>query len=162
MWTPLREEIEVIRKQLQIPESDFKPLPHNTDWRKLEEKIYKTFCQLDHPRARPVWLWTALKNECYVLSSEASPYLLLDKLINVKEIVWLMVNETVNEREKFWFYEGKAEAIQSIISESSYLDELYLVSRKYEWLVCINHHDALIGSGKAVIEKLKQLEPPRR
>jgi hypothetical protein len=32
-----------------------------------------------------------------------------------------------------------------------------LASKKYEWLICINHHDNLIATGKVMAEKLRNL-----
>jgi hypothetical protein len=64
---------------------------------------------------------------------EERPELYLDKLINEDETVWYIVNETINESEKFWFYEGKIKSIQTVIDET-WFDELYVVSKKYEWL----------------------------
>jgi hypothetical protein len=49
-------------------------------------------------------------------------------------------------------------AIQTIINEACYIDELYLVSKKYDWLICINHHDILIATGQTVPDKLRELE----
>jgi len=157
MWTPLREEIGIAQKYLHIPESEFRPLPHTTNWHELEEKIYKTFCQLEHPTDRPIWLWTIFKNKEYFLDFETTSYLFLTSLVDKEETVWFMVNETVNENEKFWFYEGKVEAIQTVFGESTYTDEIYLISKKYEWILCLNHHDCFIGSGKKIIENMQQL-----
>lgn len=159
MRTPLREDIETIRKQLQIPESKFKPLPHTTNWQVLEEKIYHTFCKLDHLDHRPIWLWTAFKNAYETVSLDTDPYLSLYKLVDEKETVWFMVNESVaGKGEKFWFYEGKVAAIQTIIGETTYLDEMYLISKKYEWILCINHHHCLIGSGQPMVDRLIQFK----
>ena len=69
-----------------------------------------------------------------------------------------MLNNTVNESTKFWLYEGRVEAIQQIISECCLLDEIYLISKKYEWLLCINHHDVLYATGGNMPAKLRQLE----
>jgi hypothetical protein len=55
------------------------------------------------------------------------------------------------------FNQGRVKAIRKVILESCYIDELYLVSKKYDWLICINHHDSLIATGKAMAEKLKNL-----
>lgn len=78
-------------------------------------------------------------------------------LIDPTEKVWLCVNESVNERTKRWFYEGLIKPIVSVLEES-FVDEVYISSKKYHWLLCINHHDVLIATGHPMVEKLKQLE----
>jgi hypothetical protein len=51
-------------------------------------------------------------------------------------------------------------AIQAIIEEASLLDEMYLGSKKYDWLLCINHHDILVATGGDMPDKLRQLGFP--
>lgn len=158
MWTELQIEIETVRKQLQIPDEEFVPLPYTTNWAKLEEKIYQAFCQLYHPTARPIWLWQRFNLETYSIGIQYGAYTFFDKLIEENEKVWLMLNESVNMGDKFWFYEGKIKAIQDIINESCFIDEFYLISKKYEWMLCVNHHDTLIATGEVMVKRLKELE----
>lgn len=157
MWTDLRNEIETIRKDFSLTDTQFRPLGLN-DWQEIEEKIYQTFCNLTHYKSRPIWLWERFKLDTFSISTEQNPYLYLDKLIDGTETVWFFVNETVNEADKFWFYQGQVKPIQTIVAEACYIDELYLVSKKYEWLLCINHHDVLIATGQTMSDKLRQLE----
>ena len=157
MWTDLRKEIEKIRKDFGLTDNQFQPLGLN-DWQEIEEKIYQTFCKLTHYKSRPVWLWNYFKLDTVSISTEQKPYLYLDKLIDSGETVWFFVNETVNEADKFWFYQGQVKVIQTIIAETCYIDELYLVSKKYDWLLCINHHDVLVATGQTMPDKLRQLE----
>ena len=159
MWTDLRKEIEKIRKDFGLTDTQFQPVGFN-DWQGVEDKIYHTFCKLTHFKSRPVWLWEHFKLGTFSVSTEHKPYLYLDKLIDDTETVWFFVNETVNEADKFWFYQGQVKAIQTIIAEACYIDELYLVSKKYDWLLCINHHDILVATEQTMPGKLRQLEIP--
>lgn len=156
MWTDLRKEIETISKDFEFKDNQFRSLGLN-EWREVEEKIYQTFCKLTHHKSRPVWLWNYFKLETYSISIEQYPYVYLDKLIDSKESVWFFVNETVNEVNKFWFYQGQIKPIQIITEQSSYIDELYIVSKKYDWLLCINHHEILITTGHIMPDRLRQL-----
>lgn len=72
-------------------------------------------------------------------------------LLDEEEQVWLMVNDS----DKFWFYQGRRAAIQAVLSECYHLDEIYLISKKYDWLLCLNHHDVVYGLGAPMSEKLK-------
>lgn len=157
MWTDLRKEIETIRKDFNLMETQFRPLELN-DWKEIENKIYQTFCNLTNYKSRPVWLWEHFKLDTFSVSTKGKPFLYLDKLIDDTETVYFFVNETVNEADKFWFYQGQVKPIQTIIAEACYIDELYLVSKKYEWLLCFNHHDILIATGQTMPDKLRHLE----
>lgn len=156
MWTDLRKEIESIREDFGLTDNQYRPLGLK-DWQEIEEKVYQTFCKLTHYKSRPVFLWEYFKLDTFAVSTE-HPYIYLDKLVDDNEAVWFFVTETVNEVVKFWFYEGQVKAIQTITAEASYIDELYLVSKKYDWLICINHHDTLFASGQTMPDKLRQLE----
>lgn len=153
-WEGLRADIEGIIKDNKLPTTDFKTLSIHDDWNAIEENIYHNFCKLDHPKERPIWLWEHFKLDTYSVVVE-QPYRFLDQLVDNKETVWFFVN---SDRDKFWFYEGKVKAIVTVIEESSYIDELYVASKKYQWLICINHHDDLIATGQLMPDKLRQLE----
>jgi hypothetical protein len=154
MWSDLRAEIEQARQRLQLSEQDFVPLPFTTNWAKLEENLYQVFCRLDHPTARPRWLWERFRPGAVGLVCNDEPHTRLTSLVEPEEVVWLVLNETVNMGDKFWFYQGTPRAIGRVLAACSYLDEMYLVSKKYSWLLCLNHHDVLFGIGSPMQEKL--------
>jgi hypothetical protein len=154
MWSDLRAEIDQVRQRLKLSEQDFAPLPSTTDWARLEARIRHAFCRLDHPTVRPRWLWERFRPGAVGLVCEDVPYAQLTSLVDPAEVVWLMLNESVNEGDKFWFYHGTPRAIERVLAECSYLDEVYLVSKKYAWLLCLNHHDVLCGIGPPVAERL--------
>ncbi|MFH6993734.1 DUF6756 family protein [Flavobacterium sp. FlaQc-48] len=157
-WASLRTEIAQITESKNIPETEFRPLSIYDKWDKIEEKIYRSFCTSGYSSKKKRWLWIFFKLDTFSLSNlPERPENYLDKLIDESETVWYIVNETINEANKFWFYEGKIKTIQMIINES-WFDELYLVSKKYEWLICINHHDSLIATGEKMTTKLKLME----
>jgi len=152
-WDNLRQNIEVIVKELNIPREDFQPLGIYDDWEQIEQKIYDKFCDVNYPNNKPVWLWEHFKLKTTSLPLEAR-FNLLEKLVEPKEDVWFFVN---GDKDKFWFYHGNIGAILKVILESSYIDELYLASKKYEWLICINHHDVLVATGEPMAERLLNL-----
>jgi hypothetical protein len=152
MWSELRQDIEEARRDLRIPTGDFSPMPHTTNWHQLEEHIYKAFCKIKG-QGRPCWLWENYKNEWYGLALEDYPDYILDQLVPTNEIVWFMAYDGDN----FIFYQGKVKAIQQILLECS-PDEYYLINKKYEWLLSVNHHDSLTGTGDFIINQLKSFE----
>jgi len=45
-----------------------------------------------------------------------------------------------------------------VLGETTQTDEVYVVSKKYEWLICVNHHDYIIAAGCDRVKKLMTLE----
>jgi hypothetical protein len=153
-WDSLRADFESIIKDNRLPATDFKALSIYDDHKVIEEHIYRTFCRLDHPTQRPIWLWEHFKLDTFLFAVD-KPYKYLSQLIDNEETIWFFAN---GDKDKFWSYEGKVNAIETVIEESTYIDELYLASKKYQWLVCINHHDDLIATGQVMPDKLRQLK----
>lgn len=67
------------------------------------------------------------------------------------EIVWFVTEE--DQLPFYPIYESTPKIIQRIIGEC-YAFEYYIVPKSKEWLLSENHHNYLIGVGKAIIEKL--------
>lgn len=157
MWTELRKNIETIRQENKIAEDEFKPVDIHS-WRQIQEKIFSTFCNIQSHKDRFNWLWDDLKLDKYSVRFDRNwLFDSLLQLIDDSEKVWLFINESVNEGTKFWFYEGQIKTIVFVLGES-FVDEVYIASKKYDWLLCINHHDVLIATGLYMPDKLKQLE----
>ena len=156
MWTPLRQEIEEIKKDLNISDDQFHEVSINA-WKDIEENIYKHFCKISSYKNKPEWIWNCLKNETFALQFNRFPDSLIEELLEPEKEkkIWFFLNETVNEKTKFWFYEGNINAVLKIIGESAMIDEMYFASKNYDWLMCYNHHDILIVSGEKMISKIK-------
>ena len=149
----MRVDIENIIRENNIASCDFSALSIHDDWAKIEARIYHTFCKLDDPKLRPIWLWEHVKLDTSHVVVKP-PFEILEQMIEPSEEIWFFVN---GDKNKFWFYKGRIKAIRTVILESSYIDEIYLASKKYEWLLCINHHDNLIATGNTMAEKLRNL-----
>lgn len=150
-WEGLRAEIDGIINNKNINPKEFRQLRVTEDWKAIEEKLYTTFCKLDSPTQRPVWLWEHFKRSSFSIVS-SDPCRDICELIDGKAMVWFIVN---GEKGKLWFFEGKISAILTVIEESCYIDELYIASKKFDWLICLNHHDHLIATGEIMPEKLR-------
>ncbi len=157
MWTELRKNIEEIRRQNNLSENEFKPVDI-LSWEQIQEKIFATFCRIQNHKDKFNWLWEDFKQRSYSVQFYRNwPFESLLQLVDNSEKVWLFVNESVNEGTKFWFYEGQIKPIVSVLRESL-VDEVYIASMKYDWLLCINHHDVLIATGLDMPDRLRQLE----
>ena len=155
-WSDLRADIERVRKDLKLSEEDFSEVNIN-EWQSVQQNIKINFLHERSHNLSVTWLWNDFKAETFVFACESDPYKKLDLLIDEDEVVWFFVNETVNEKTKYWFYQGRIKAIQEVIGEAVGLDEYYIASKKYKWMLCVNHHDILIGAGD-IIPKLKEKE----
>ncbi|MBL7731281.1 MAG: hypothetical protein JNM88_08895 [Chitinophagaceae bacterium] len=157
MWTDLRQNIEVIRLDKNIPEEKFKPVD-TLSWQEIQQKIISTFCHIDSHKDNPNWLWENFKLDTYSVRLERNfPFDSFLQFTDNSETVWLLINDTHNERTKFWLYEGQIKPVVFVLNQSV-ASEVYIVSKKYDWLLCINHHDFLIATGLYMPGKLKQLE----
>jgi hypothetical protein len=152
-WEYVRGRIDRIIQAESIARSNFRALGIHDDWREIEENIYRTFCKLDHPTLRYIWLWEHFKLDTVCLPV-TFPFAVLGKLVDPLEEVWFFIN---GDYDKFWFYQGKIDAIQMVIAGTEGIDELYLASKKFEWLLCINHHDMLIATGETMANGLRRL-----
>lgn len=151
-WTDLRVEMKALCEQLNVPNDEFSEVELR-DWREIESNIWTRFSSNKNSR----WIWESLKQD---YSSVPVNYETLDleSLLDTSEKIWFLLDETVNAQAKFWVYEGTIHAFNKIFWESEWIDEILIVSKKYEWIIIINHHDIMIGTGrmKDQIEKLKK------
>jgi len=156
-WSDLRAEINKVVEHKKFSADEFRALSMHDNWKEIENKIYNSFYNPTYLNQRPDFLWRDFKHDTFSVSDlKYRPEHYLDQLIFDHEKVWYLVNETINETTKYWIYEGKIKHIQIIIHEVGF-DELCIVSKKYDWLICINHHDILIATGYKMIEKFKNL-----
>lgn len=157
-WSTLRAEIKKVSEDEKFETEEFRALSMHDDWKEIEKKIYNSFYNPAYLNQKPNFLWKDFKDDTFSVSDlKYRPEYYLDKLIDENEKVWYLVNETINETTKYWIFEGKIKKIQIIIDEAGF-HELCIVSKKYDWLLCINHHNILIATGSKMIEKLKNLE----
>jgi hypothetical protein len=157
-FTPLRLDVMDVKKRLAIPGDSFRELPIDK-WQEVEKKLIDNFTKLNYGKEKAFWLWEFYKQETFSFQCGYNyPFDQLLKLVNHDEQVWLMLNETVNEQPKYWYYEGYIETIVLILYESTQTDEVYIASKKYDWLMCINHHDVLIATGNYMPGKLRALQ----
>lgn len=160
-WSMFRTLVAKAVRENDIAASDFRPLSVHDNWQQIEANIYHTFCTLSHPVYRPERLWNHFKLDTYSTFNIDWPAQYLDQLIDETETVWCVMSETVRENNKLWFYEGKIKTIQEVIDET-WFKALYIVSKKYEWLICINYHDNLMATGNIMPDKLRKLMPDGR
>ena len=148
----LKHEILQIAAALGFSTADFRVIGI-TDWEPVMKKIEEKFLKDQYNKW--VWWWDGhFKGPVYASGLFSVPFVILDKLIPLQESVWFIAE---GRKNKLWLFEGNIKSIQLVLAEI-YAFEYYIVSKKYEWLLCENHHDVLFGVGEKIIEKVKQVE----
>lgn len=146
----LKHELLQTAVTLGLPTTSFRAVGI-TEWAPIMKRIEDRFVSARYDKI--LWWWDGyLKGPVHAVLLPGWPVDALNKLIPLHEKVWFIA-----EDDKFWLFEADVESIQQVLAES-YAFGYYIVSKKYEWLLCENHHDVLFGVGETIIEKLKQVE----
>ena len=103
------------------------------------------------------WLWENLREPTTVLITQ-NP---LDTLhiLRQNEKYWLMIEDWYGTKKQgnYWLLEGQIHAIKKLLEELRHV-EYYIVAHDFQWLLCENHHGAVIGSGNWICEQLNHLK----
>lgn len=158
-WQDIRAELMQLKTQFNLTDDEFRPLSPTENHQGIEKKMIQTFCQVKNGKVGDGWLWQSFKLEKYsVYDLPKNPETYLSQLIEENESIWLGATTTYHENTKIWWYEGKILPIQKVLGESHFFEEFYFLSKKFKWLLCINHHDVLTATGKNIPNKLQLLE----
>ncbi|NVO32351.1 DUF6756 family protein [Hymenobacter lapidiphilus] len=155
-----KDELLQLGKQLQLSFEAFDAVGIHA-WPSVLHKIEASFVVKTSSNTHFNWWWESFKGPQFSLFFEnGQAYECLDQLIDVQEQVWFVACESGRDPSKFWLFQGRIQAIQLILREH-YAFEYYLVSKKYEWLLCETDHDVLVGL-KSVIPKMEALQAANR
>jgi hypothetical protein len=64
--------------------------------------------------------------------------------------VYVLFEDTKNYEAKYWLYEAFVDELVLVLNECESLDDFYIVSKKYNWLISLNHHDVISCVGYGV------------
>jgi hypothetical protein len=154
MWTDIRQEIERARKHLELTPEQFRPLGL-TEWPAVEKQMYLEFTNQVGELAKWTWPWeqaTPYKPLTAVSPETDWPHELLPQLVAADESCFVCFDGET----KAWWYQGSIQAIVAISAEIR-LCEIGVLSKHYEWLLYINHHDVLYAIGEPMSIRLLQL-----
>ena len=158
-WTEFRKNIEKVINEFDL--SDKLKSVNITQIESIDRKFMLSFVKGRKQSAKFYgWIWECLKDENnwgkhspdYKKTSEIIRY----TAGNTDEDLYIIFTETYREREKFWYYEGKTDAMITVINETSGIDEYYIFDKKFTWLIGQNHHDVIFAAGSAKTERLKK------
>jgi len=151
----LRDDIQKAKKEISLNENLLKEVSH-LEYEEILKKINSKFLTTNKYDDK-IWWWQSYKDlKSYAIHfKKGLAFEILDKLLPNKEIkYWFIASE---ENGKYWLYESGIETIKTIIGEM-YGFEYYIVDKKYNWILCENHHDILIALGKEIADKLWKYE----
>jgi hypothetical protein len=147
----VRDEIEKLLSKRPEHRSLLSEVGKN-EWQQIQHKIENNFLTKKHYKVDLHWAWEHFNEPRQTVSFVDPVYKYYQYLIHDKK-VYFVVEDYLN---KFWFYEGDSRFItERIIPELVQLRDYYIVSKKFEWIVCENHHEFLCVSGASMVNKLR-------
>lgn len=148
----VRDDIERAVKELNISHLEFAEVS-KLNWENILRRTQDKLLVNASYKTNLHWGWQAFKEPRITLRFiNDDGYKNLSNIIN-DDMVYFIAEDF---REKMWVYEGKITSIIDIIGDCYYLDEYYIVSKKYEWVLCENHHGIFIGSGMTIVERMNE------
>ena len=153
-----RVEIDEAVASLRLTPEQFKPVSL-LKYAQILISILDKFTTLGERGLSYSWLWEHFKEPQFSFYSEdAWKHLseIVEPLVAPEETLWFIAEDERGTKQNgnFWLYEGKLNAIVSLLGEMTAF-EYYLVPKKLDWLLCETHHDVLVGVGEPIIERLK-------
>ncbi len=155
MENTIREQINNVIKKYSFNKDELIEV-NKLYWKTIIDKFEAEFIRKSHYKNKVYWYWDLFENDYGIQFEEYDAFKILNNLIDEKEKIWFLVEEK-RQVPKFWIYEGTIKSIQKAIEESVAF-EYYIVSKKFSWVLCENHHGYLIASGDYMIEKLRNYE----
>ena len=145
------KEIQDAINSLALLENEFRKLA-DFEAEPLYADLVETFVE----GGDRLWWWEAFKPKpISILSDCANGFEMLEAIVpNSDELIWFVAEEA--ELQNFPIYEGTTKAIAKVIGEC-YTFEYYLISKDKKWLLCENHHNSLIGVGKAIEKQMAKI-----
>ncbi len=167
----MREEIENIIKEFHLDRARIFEVSH-LKYEGIKKQIEKKFV-----RNGGELHWSNIENrfspslslQTQYIGNHRRWYQLLDKIIP-DTLHYVLFEDTRNWQPKYWVYEMFPQEIITVIGESTLLDDFYIVSKKYDWLISECHEDIVyfVGDGidmseiqkcneqiKSIMEKMK-------
>ena len=64
-------------------------------------------------------------------------------VIPADDPVYVLFEDCQQYAPKYWVYESYRNELLFMLNEINGLDDVYVVSKKYDWLISLNHHDVI-------------------
>jgi hypothetical protein len=152
MQTSSRIEISKICQKFNIPDERFEPVSIHKGIL-IQDTILDLFCR---PNSSGL-LWERLTDTFEMQFIGKFPIDTFLSLVDHNEKIWLLIEETVSTQHKYWLYDGYIKVIVKVLKKTKRGGEVYIVSKKCDWLLCLTSNSCVIAAGKAMTEKLTNL-----
>ncbi len=145
----VKNEIRAAVERLHLSPEAFRELPDNEG-----ERIYREALRRFVHEGEPRWWWEHFSSSASVNFEAGDGWRHIPELVpDPSEHVWFIVED--DSLAFYPVYDATPDAISAIVAEC-YGFEYYIVQRGYEWLLCENHHNRVIGVGQKVEERLRR------
>lgn len=153
----IREDIENIIKKNNIDRINFSEISKQS-WESILKNIEDKFADKTNNYKNGLY-WAnvngfnpKLKSMSFDMRDCYDWYKLLPKVFD-DEFVYVVWTDI----EKDWIYEERFKELAEVLEYTEFDDDYYIVSKKYKWLVSLNHHDIAIFTGDMDFEKVKKV-----
>ena len=158
-WTELRKNIEKVINEFDLSDK-FKSV-NLTQIENIDRKFMLSFTKNGRQSTKFYgWIWECLKDENQ-WGKHSPDYKKTSEIIRytagtTNEDLYIIFTESYREREKFWYYEGRLDAMITVIEETAGIDEFYIFDKKFTYMIVQNHHDVIFATGNEKTERLKK------
>ncbi len=152
----IRSEIEEIIKECNIDRARFHEVG-KTEWQdvliRIEDKFAdKTTTYRNDLHWANIDGYSPKLRQNSVVPRDETWIVRLPKILPPDESFYVLYEDGCTDPNalyyKYWVYEGFAEEISRIILEGWGFHEMYIVSKKLEWIMSENHHGVLTAAGE--------------
>ncbi|GIO39488.1 hypothetical protein J41TS12_43490 [Paenibacillus antibioticophila] len=146
----VRFEIEEVIKTLELNREGLFEV-RKDQWKDILRNVEERFLVKAHYTHGLHWGWNRLKEPKFTVRFVDRPFKYIKDLIE-DENIWFIVEDLY---DKMWLYEGTRDTIFRVIPELCHLNEYFLISKKFQWLLCEDHHEIIHLHGKEIIDRMK-------
>ena len=153
--TDIREEITGVIKECGIDRARFHELG-KTEWQSVLKRAEEKFADRTKSRKNDLhWAnidgYSPKLEQTAVTPSDDSWTEHLPEILPHGESFYVLMEGSCFDPNclyyKYWVYEGFAEEISQVILESYGFHEMYIISKKFDWIFSENHHGVLTAAG---------------
>jgi len=145
----LRDEIERIVKEHQLDRKRFFEVSKQS-YQQIQEKIENTFVNKSERWSTDIH-WANMGNynpKLKCVSAEIQDWSAwITKLPAIIPTPNSPVYVLFEMQSKYWLYETFVSELILVLDEIHGLNDFYIVSKKFEWLISLNHHDVITYVG---------------